>query len=230
MKLLVIEDEKGLADVIKARLEKENYIVDISYDGNDGLDNALTNIYDLIILDIMLPYKNGFDILKEIRRSEINSKVILLTAKSLIEDKLKGFELGANDYLTKPFHIDELVARVNAQLRNEIKNNNEYIEVFDVRLNLKTLSLINVKTLEEVEIIGKEFLLLEYLFNNYKQVISKEQIYDRIWGIDNEVESNNLEAYISFIRKKLRLIDSKINIKAIRGIGYKIGVVDGKIK
>ena len=230
MKLLVIEDEKGLADVIKARLEKENYIVDISYDGNDGLDNALTNIYDLIILDIMLPYKNGFDILKEIRRSEINSKVILLTAKSLIEDKLKGFELGANDYLTKPFHIDELVARVNAQLRNEIKNNNEYIEVFDVRLNLKTLSLINVKTLEEVEIIGKEFLLLEYLFNNYKQVISKEQIYDRIWGIDNEVESNNLEAYISFIRKKLRLIDSKINIKAIRGIGYKIEVVDGKIK
>lgn len=129
MRILIIEDENNLADVIASRLKKEKYVVDISNDGEVGLDNSLTNIYDLIILDIMLPKVNGFEILKEIRKNEIKSKVIMLTAKSLIEDKLNGLTNGANDYLTKPFHIEELVARVNNQLRKDntfkIK---EYIE------------------------------------------------------------------------------------------------------
>lgn len=118
MRILIVEDEKKLADIIASRLRKEKYVVDISYDGEEGLDNSLSNIYDLIILDVMLPIRNGFEILNELRKKEIKSKVIMLTAKTLIEDKLNGFDKGANDYITKPFHIEELVARVNVQLRN----------------------------------------------------------------------------------------------------------------
>ena len=121
MRILIIEDEVKLAEAIAFRLKKEHYIVDINSDGETGLDNALTNIYDLILLDVMLPKMNGFDILKEIKNEGIETKVIMLTAKSMLEDKLYGFESGANDYITKPFHMDELVARVNAQLRNTVK-------------------------------------------------------------------------------------------------------------
>ena len=129
MRILIVEDEKKLADIIASRLRKEKYVVDISYDGEDGLDNSLSNIYDLIILDVMLPKMNGFEILKEIREKDIKSKVIMLTAKALLDDKLNGFEKGANDYITKPFHMEELIARVNVQLRNvdNIKIT-EYIE------------------------------------------------------------------------------------------------------
>lgn len=130
MRILIVEDEFNLADVIASRLKKERYVVDISCDGEEGLDNALTHIYDLIILDVMLPKMNGFEILDEIRRNEVKSKVIMLTAKTLIEDKLNGLQNGANDYVTKPFHIEELVARVNVQLRNEDNTKiKEYIEV-----------------------------------------------------------------------------------------------------
>ena len=118
MRILIIEDEKKLADIIASRLRKENYVVDISCDGEEGLDNSLANIYDLIILDVMLPKLNGFEILNEIRKKDVKSKVIMLTAKNLLDDKLNGFEKGANDYITKPFHMEELVARVNVQLRN----------------------------------------------------------------------------------------------------------------
>lgn len=129
MRILIVEDEKKLADIIASRLKKEKYVVDISCDGEEGLDNSLSNIYDLIILDVMLPKMNGFEILNEIRKKDIKSKVIMLTAKTLIEDKLNGFEKGANDYLTKPFHIEELVARVNVQLRNvDNVKITEYIE------------------------------------------------------------------------------------------------------
>ena len=118
MRILIVEDEKKLADIIASRLRKEKYVVDISCDGEEGLDNSLSNIYDLIILDVMLPKMNGFEILSEIRKKDIKSKVIMLTAKTLIDDKLNAFEKGANDYLTKPFHMEELIARVNVQLRN----------------------------------------------------------------------------------------------------------------
>ena len=220
MRILIIEDEFSLADLIKERLEKEKYSVDISIDGEEGLYNALSNIYDLIILDVMLPKIDGFTILKKIRENDITSKVIMLTAKSMIEDKLKGLNNGANDYLTKPFHMEELVARVNILLRNENNLIKDYIEVGDLRLNLKTSSLICTKTNERIDIVCKEFQLLEYLMNNKNQIISKEQIYDKVWGIDNEIESNNLEAYLSFIRKKLKIIGSNVNIKSVRGLGY----------
>ena len=215
MRILIIEDELKIAEVISSRLKKENYVVDINKNGEEGLDNTLTNIYDLIILDVMLPKINGFEILKQIRKEKIEAKVIMLTAKSMLDDKLTGFNSGANDYITKPFHVEELVARVNAQLRmNQNQTKKDYIEAGDIRLNTKTN--------EEIEIICKEFQIIEYLIKNPNQVISKEQIYEKIWGLENESESNNLEAYISFIRKKLKSIGSEVQIKAIRGLGYKL--------
>lgn len=223
MRILIVEDEFNLADVISSRLKKEKYEVDISTDGEDGLDNALSNIYDLIILDVMLPHVDGFEILREIRNEHITSKVIMLTAKSMLEDKLNGFGNGANDYITKPFHIDELVARVNAQIRNTNKEiPKDYIEVGDTRLNLKTANLLCTRTNESLEMMNKEFQLLEYFMRNKNQIISKDQIYDKIWGMDNESESNNLEAYLSFVRKKLKIIGSNVNIKSVRGLGYKL--------
>ncbi len=228
MKVLIVEDEYNLADVIKERLEKEKLTVDIVEDGEEGYYYASTNTYDLIILDVMLPNMSGFQILNKLRTDNINSKIIMLTARSTIEDKLNGLENGADDYLTKPFHMDELVARVNIQLkRNGNKNN---LSFGDLVLNTTTLKVTCAKTNEVVELIKKEFQLLEYFINNPNQVLSKEQIYDRVWGIENEIESNNLEAYLSFIRRKLRVIESKVVIKSVRGMGYKIEYGDKEIK
>ena len=228
MKVLIIEDEYNLADVIKERLEKEKLTVDIVEDGEEGYYYASTNTYDLIILDVMLPNMSGFQILNKLRTDNINSKIIMLTARSTIEDKLNGLENGADDYLTKPFHMDELVARVNIQLkRNGNKNN---LSFGDLVLNTTTLKVTCTKTNEVVELIKKEFQLLEYFINNPNQVLSKEQIYDRVWGIENEIESNNLEAYLSFIRKKLRAIESKVVIKSVRGMGYKTEYGNKEIK
>lgn len=225
MRILIVEDEFKIADVIASRLRKENYIVDVFGNGEEGLDNALTNIYDLIILDVMLPKVDGFKILEEIRREKINAKVIMLTAKSMIEDKLTGFNNGANDYLTKPFHIDELVARVNAQLRmDNVQVQKDYVEARDLRLNIKNTTLTCTTNNESIEVVCKEFMLLEYLMKNQNQVLQKEQLYEKIWGLDNESESNNLEAYLSFIRKKIKIIGSNVQIKAIRGLGYKLEV------
>ncbi|MBQ2872400.1 MAG: response regulator transcription factor [Bacilli bacterium] len=225
MRILVIEDEFSLADMIATKLKKEKYNVDISLDGEDGLDNALSGVYDLIILDIMLPKLNGIEILKEIRDNDIDTKVIMLTAKSSLDDKLIGFENGANDYITKPFHMEELIARVNVQLRNNEKNINKDILKFgDIELNVRTSTITCTKNNESINISYKELMILEYLMNNSSQIISKEQIYDKIWGIDTDFESNNLEAYLSFVRKKLKIIDSDVTIKAIRGMGYKLEV------
>ena len=223
MRILVVEDEKKIAELIEARLKKEKYQVDISLDGEDGLYNALNDIYDLILLDVMLPKMNGFEILKKIKDNNIKAEVIMLTARSSIEDKLEGFDIGADDYLTKPFHMEELVARVNTRLRKDSKNKN-ILEYEDLKLDISKTLLKCTTTLEEIEVINKELLLLECLINNAGHVVSKDFLYDNVWGIDNESFSNNLEAYISFIRKKLKTIGSKVEIKAIRGIGYKLEV------
>lgn len=228
MKVLIVEDEYNLADVIKERLEKEKLTVDIVEDGEEGYYYASTNTYDLIILDVMLPNMSGFQILNKLRADNISSKIIMLTARSTIEDKLNGLENGTDDYLTKPFHMDELVARVNIQLKRNVNNNN--LSFGDLVLNTTTLKVTCAKTNEVVELIKKEFQLLEYFINNPNQVLSKEQIYDRVWGIENEIESNNLEAYLSFIRRKLRVIESKVVIKSVRGIGYKIEYGNKEIK
>lgn len=229
MRILIVEDEKSLADLVANRLKKEKYSVDISLDGEEGLYNALTDTYDLILLDIMLPSVDGIEILKEVKKNNIKSKIIMLTAKSELEDKLLGFSEGANDYIAKPFHIDELVARINAQLRIEkVKNNN--LEYGDLILDLKTSDIINKDNNEKINIINKEFQLLEYFMNNPNQVLSKEMIYDKVWGIENDSISNNLEAYLSFIRKKLKLIDSKVKIRSLRNLGYKMEYEDERAK
>lgn len=203
MRILIIEDEFNLADVIASRLKKEKYAVDIACNGEEGLASAMTNIYDLIILDIMLPNINGFEILNKIRKEGIKAKVIMLTAKTLLEDKLNGFDNGANDYVTKPFHIEELVARVNVQLRDATEQNiKDYIEIGDLKLNIKTTNLLCTTTNESIDIICKEFLLLEYFMQNPEQIIPKEKLYEKVWGFESDAESNNLEAYLSFVRKK----------------------------
>ena len=230
MKILIIEDEYNLADAISSMLKTKKYSVEIKTDGEEGLEEALTDIYDLIILDVMLPHKNGFEILKELRKEKINSKILMLTAKNTIDDKMIGFNSGADDYLTKPFHMEELLARVNVQLR---KNNNttpDTMELKDIVLNIKTMELSNKNTDNKIKVIGKEFQLLELLMNNPNQVIEKEQLFVKIWGYDTECDINTLEAYISFIRKKLKLVKSEIKLKAIRNMGYVLEVEDEKTK
>jgi DNA-binding response OmpR family regulator len=222
MRILIIEDEFNLADVISESLKKSKYQVDIRTDGEEGYFDALTGIYDLIILDVMLPHMNGFDILKGLREENITSKIIMLTAKSELSDKLNGFEKGANDYLAKPFHIEELLARVNAQLKNPVNiTKKDILEYGDLSLDINK-SIVTCNNSQSIELVCKEFQLLEYFMKNPEQILSREQIYDKVWGMENEIESNNLEAYLSFIRKKLKAIDSKVNIKSCRGLGYKM--------
>ena len=223
MRILIIEDEFNLADVISDTLKNAKYQVDIRTDGEEGYYDALTGIYDLIILDVMLPHMNGFDILEGLRDENITSKIIMLTAKSELSDKLNGFDKGANDYLAKPFSLEELLARVNAQLKNPVNiKRKDTLEYGDLSLNTSK-SVITCKTNNQsIELVCKEFQLIEYFIKNSEQILSREQIYDKVWGMENEIESNNLEAYLSFIRKKLKAIDSKVNIKSCRGLGYKM--------
>ena len=225
MKILIIEDEYNLADAISSVLKEEKYLVEINTDGEEGLNNALSGIYDLIILDVMLPHVNGFEILKKIRIEKIDTKVIMLTAKANIEDKMQGFSYGADDYLTKPFYMEELLARVNLQLRKKTNlDNSNKLEVGDITLDISKMELSSLKTNESINVIGKEFQLLELFMRHKIQVLEKEQIFIKIWGYDSESDMNTLEAYISFLRKKLKLLESKINIKSIRNIGYKFEV------
>ena len=221
MRILIIEDEPKIAEVISSRLKKENYVVDINKNGEEGLDNALTNIYDLIILDVMLPKINGFEILKQIRKEKIEAKVIMLTAKSMLDDKLTGFNSGANDYITKPFHVEELVARVKVVLKRKVNiENTDILEYDDLKLDIRTGKMS--ANGNEISINGKELDLLETLLLNKTKIVNREILANKIWGYDSEAEYNNVEVYMSFLRKKLKLIKSNVKIKAIRGIGYKL--------
>ena len=221
MRILIVEDEVSLAKLVADRLQRDHYTVDISNDGEAGLDNALSGMYDLIILDIMLPKKNGIEILKEVRRENREVKIIMLTAKAELEDRLLGFGNGANDYVPKPFHIDELAARVNAQL-NLGKAVDNVLKYGDIVLDYKASKLRCTKNQEDVGINHKEFQLIEYLMSNADQILSKELIYDRVWGMESDAVSNNLEAYMSFLRKKLKVIGSAVSIKSIRNMGYRL--------
>lgn len=221
MRILIVEDEKSLAQLISDRLKKDRYTTDISNDGEEGLYNALSGIYDLIILDIMLPKVDGITILKELRKEDHDVKVIMLTAKAELDDRLLGFANGANDYVPKPFHIDELIARVNAQL-NIGRTVDEMLKYGDLILDYPSSEISSDISGESISVNNKEFQLLEYLMNNPERILSREMIYDRIWGMESDALSNNLEAYMSFVRKKLKMIGSKVSIKTIRNMGYKL--------
>ena len=223
MKILIIEDEYSLADAISDTLEREGFTVEILADGEKGEDEALTGVYDLILLDVMLPHKDGFEILKTLKSEKIETPIIMLTAKSEIYDKLNGLENGADDYITKPFHMRELVARVkNVIKRKSNVEDTDVLEYNDIKLDLK--SGILTCNNNEISINGKELELLEILLINKNQIVNKENLASKIWGYNSEAEYNNVEVYTTFLRRKLKLIKSNVKIKAIRGIGYKLEV------
>lgn len=219
MKILVIEDEVQLADALSELLRRNMYSVDTFYNGVDGLDNALTGLYDCIILDIMLPKMNGIEVLKNLRSEKINTPVLLLTAKSEIDDKINGLDCGADDYLTKPFVTGELLARVRAMTRRkgEIIDENR-VEYKGLELHRNTCSISCCG--EDVKLSLKEYNVMEMLIANPRQILPKERIIEKIWGSESDVEYNNIEVYISFLRKKIAAVSAPVQIKTARGIGY----------
>lgn len=223
---MTTEDEKQLSEALGAILEKHNYIVDRVFNGEDGLDYILSNIYDLVILDIMLPLMNGLDVLKKARKEGIECPIILLTAKGEVSDKVAGLDCGADDYLPKPFYTEELLARIRALSRRkgEVINENE-LSFGDISLNVGTLELST--SLNSVKLTAKEFGLLELLINRKGSVINKDDIINKLWGFESEAEHNNVEVYVTFLRRKLTFLKSKVTIKAIRNMGYLLEYKDG---
>ena len=219
MRILVIEDEETLARLIESRLKRENYDVDVALDGDTGLMEALRGIYDLIILDVMLPGTSGFDILSALKKQRISSKVIMLTARGALEDRLHGLKAGADDYVTKPFHLEELAARVSVQLRREEEGRRT---AGDLELADQSNLLVCRTTEKSIELSAKELAVMDYLLSHPQQILSRDQILDRVWGLDSDVTANNLEAYLSFLRRKLQAIGSAAAIKAVRGLGYRL--------
>jgi DNA-binding response OmpR family regulator len=219
MRILMIEDEKYLAEAIANVLKKNNYITDLAHDGDYGLDCALSAIYDIIILDIMLPKKDGLSVLKEIRKNDISTPVILLTAKGETDDKVKGLDAGADDYLAKPFKTEELLARLRALSRR--KDNfvlDNILTYGDIDLNPYTIELYCGK--KSYKLTLKECQLLELLINMKGMVVSKNTIIEKLWGYDGKGEDNHVEVYVSFLRKKLSHIGSETSIQTVRGVGY----------
>lgn len=221
MRILIVEDEKRLAEALAQILGKNKYEVDMAHDGETGLDNALTGIYDVIVLDIMLPKINGLDVLKTLRENKISTPVILLTAKSELGDKVKGLDYGADDYLTKPFATEELLARIRALGRRmgEVISD-DTISIQDIQLNLSSYEII--KGDKSIKLGLKECRIIEILIKRQGQVVRKEELLEKVWGFDSDAEYNNVEVYVSFLRKKLSHIDSNLVIKTLRGVGYSI--------
>lgn len=218
MKVLIIEDDKILARTIEQCLS-EKFDIDKAYDGEEGILYAKQGIYDAIILDLMIPLINGYDVLKKLRTDKIYTPVLILTAKDEIADKVKGFKYGADDYLVKPFNREELLARVEAIIRRTNGNYNEnVIEFKDLILDLNNRK-ISVKG-EEIILQGKQFDVLEYLITSKNTIITKEQIFDKIWGFNSETTTNVIEVYASGLRKELKKIGYDKYFKTIRGVGY----------
>jgi len=218
MKILIVEDEKPLASALSEILTKNHYLADCVYDGEDGLEHALSGIYDVILLDIMLPRMNGFQVLSRLREEKVSTPVIMLTAKAEVDDKVKGLDYGADDYLTKPFETKELLARIRAVTRRKGSIVSDELTFGNLSLDKSNLKITSEQ--KEIKVSLKEYLILELLIKNAGQVISKEQFIERIWGFDFDGEYNIVEVYISFVRKKLQSIRSNVKIVVIRGLGY----------
>ncbi|MDE6302777.1 MAG: response regulator transcription factor [Clostridia bacterium] len=221
MKILLVEDEKELARALAKMLTKEDYDVDCVYDGADGLNFASTGMYDLILLDVIMPKMNGFEVLSEIRRKKIDTPVIMLTALADEHDKIQGLDKGADDYVSKPFSFNELSARIRAVLRRRGKLvSDNKLEYADASLDLTTYVLSTSQG--EIGLTAKEFELLRYLFEYPKFVAAKEDLILKAWGLNSEFESNNLEVYMSFLRKKLQHLGASFTIESVRGVGYRL--------
>ncbi len=218
MNILIVDDERELAGVLSDLLKQNNYSVTTVFDGEEGLDFALTGIFDLIMLDVMMPKLDGFSVLKEIRRNKIDTPVLMLTAKSDLSDKIHGLNIGADDYITKPFHTQELLARIKALLRRKESFTGDLLTFGDVTLDRDTLQLI--KGDKSIGLGKKEFQILEFLMLSKGKTIDKEKLIEKIWGYDSEAEYNAIEVYVSFLRRKLLAVSSTVTIKSIRGCGY----------
>lgn len=220
MRILIVDDEKPLVDALYEILTKSDYLVDSCYDGEDAYTHALSGIYDVILLDIMLTRINGLDVLKKLREDNISTPVILLTAKSDIDDKVTGLDCGADDYLTKPFEARELLARIRSAARRKEYFASDKMSFGDFSLEKNSMMLS--KGDNDIQISQKEFQILELLIKNAGHAISKEQFVEKIWGYDFNGEYNIVEVYISFVRKKLKVIQSEARIKVVRNIGYSL--------
>lgn len=219
MRILIVEDEKHLAEAVAQVLKKNNYTVDLAYDGEYGLDCAISAIYDFIILDIMLPKIDGITILTKIRKHGISVPVVLLTAKGETEDTVNGLDSGADDYIAKPFKSEELLARLRALNRRKGELIQDGTLTYgDINIYPNSLELFCGN--KSYKLTLKEFQLLELLINMRGMVVSKNTIIEKLWGYDGEAEDNNVEVYISFLRKKLTHIKSETSIHTMRGVGY----------
>ncbi len=221
MNILLVEDEKNLSDALVHILKKEKYSVDAVYDGQSGLDYGMTGRYDVILLDIMLPKMNGYDVLSKLREEKIATPVLLLTARNQTSDKVKGLDLGADDYLAKPFSTGELLARIRALLRRKtdtiITNEKTFL---DLTLNVSNFEMTCGD--KKIKVSLKESEIMQYFLSRPNFVVTKDELIIKLWGYDSDVEYNNIEVYISFLRKKLAFLCSKVVISTVRGVGYKL--------
>ena len=220
MRLLIVEDEVRLADTLRQLLNRQGYTADVYYDGVSGLDNATTGIYDLMVLDVMLPGMNGFQVVKKLREAGVATPVLMLTAKSDVGDRIHGLDCGADYYLTKPFEPEELLACVRTLLRRSggQLQESDTLTWGDLSLERTTFTLSCAE--REVRLSRREYDLIELLMRNGNQVVTKEQMLVKVWGYDSQAEDNNVEVYISFLRRKLNHLHSTVKIKTLRMLGY----------
>ena len=223
MKILIVEDEHRIAGSIKKGLEQEHFLVDIAYDGTNGFDLASTEVYDLLILDLLLPGMNGLDICRKLRQTNNHTPIIILTAKGQLEDKIGGLNSGADDYMTKPFSFEELLARVRALVRRPRNISGSVLKLDGLELDTTTFEV--KRQGKNIKLSHKEFALLEFLLSHPHQIFSKEQLIDKVWDYDADVLPNTVEVFIRNLRQK---IDNPFKenpplIITIRGFGYKIG-------
>ncbi len=222
MRFLIVDDERGMAEGLCGLLERQGYAADAAFDGVTGLDCALSGLYDLIILDIMLPGMNGLEVLTALRRAKIETPVLMLTARSSVEDRIRGLDHGADDYLTKPFDTGEFLARVRALTRRKELPLEEDPAFGDVRLDRGKLELCRGG--ERIRLGPKEFQVMECLLFNKTQIVPRNLLCEKVWGLLSDAEYNNVEVYISFLRKKLRALHSQVQIRSIRNAGYYLEV------
>lgn len=216
MRILYVEDEKFLAEAVKHNLEKNKLDVDLAFDGAEGMDMAMLDIYDVVILDVMLPKFSGLDILKRMREKKVETPVIMLSALSEVEDKVNGLNTGADDYLAKPFKTAELLARINAVVRRPAKIRDEVLEFGGLRYSM------GEKTLNGESLTAKEAGIIAELMRTPEKIVKKEYLLNKIWGGDAYGEDNYIEVYMSRVRKMLKKLGSKAQIVTIRGLGYKL--------
>lgn len=220
MRILVVEDEKRLAEALEAILEKEKYMVDTVYDGGDGYEYAISGIYDAIVLDVMLPIMDGFTVVKKLRENKVETPILMLTAKDSVEDKISGLDLGADDYMTKPFAPKEFLARIRSITRRKGEVVINELTFKDIALDLMRGEVICGG--KSVRLNFKEFEIMKLFMTKPEAIHSKDDIITKVWGYESEATDNNVEAYVSFLRKKLMHIGSETKIEAIRKVGYRI--------